>query len=296
MKNTNNKMLFFRDQADEANVNGIDDQLCVAASRFVSMSPATATTLDLYFHSLRNNVYMHNENLTYDKVTLTITQGDMEEVMEALVSLFNSNPHSDGFVVVADDCTITDSATASLADLVIPAVYAHASITGVASITVADYGYYARFQDVGLAGVAPTAIAAGALAVNTHYTNAETAAKAYTIPSAHIGRAGDWITVTYIASIGDTNLHSYTTTTDTAFAPGSMIRVQPHDATRVAVLDVAGAADNILKITGLTNGDGGIGTTLRFVNKTGTTNGWAVDAVVLGQGACSVASATTVFA
>tara|TARA_R110001592_G_C13079005_1_gene742478 strand:+ start:117 stop:1007 length:891 start_codon:yes stop_codon:yes gene_type:complete len=296
MKNTNNTMLFFRTVADEANVDGIDDQLCVAASRFVSMNPASATTLELNFHSLKNNVYMHNENLTYDKVILTITQGDMEEVMETLVSLFNSNPHSDGFMVVADDCTITDSAVSALANLTIPAVYAHSSITGVASITVADYAYYARFQDVGLAGVAPTAIAAGALAVNTHYTNAETAAKAYTIPSAVAGKAGDWITVTYIANIANTNLHSYTTTTDAAFAPGSMIRVQPNDATRVAVVDVATTNDNIVKITGLTNGDGGIGTTIRFVNKTGTTNGWAVDAVVLGQGAQSAASATTVFA
>ena len=32
-----NVMLFFRDQADEANVDGIDDQLCIPASRLVGM-------------------------------------------------------------------------------------------------------------------------------------------------------------------------------------------------------------------------------------------------------------------
>jgi len=294
--NAKHKMLFFRDQADEANVNGIDDQLCVSADRFVSMSPASTTTLDLFFRSTKNNELMHNDQLPYDKVTLTITQGDIQEVMDSLVQLFNAGPHSNGFIVVADDCATTDSAVTALNDLTIPTKYAHPSITGVASITVANKLYRSDLPSIGTAGVAPTAISVGALTVNTHYTNAETAAKAYTIPSAADGKAGDWITVTYIANIGDGNLHSYTTTTDTTFALGSMIRVQPHDATRIAVVDVAVAADNILKITGLTNGDGGIGTTLRFVNRTGTTNGWAVDAVVEGQGACSAASATTVFA
>ena len=292
--NAKHKMLFFRDQADEANVNGIDDQVCVSADRFVSMSPATTTTLDLFFRSIKNNELMHNDQLPYDKVTLTITQGDIQEVMDALVQLFNSSPHSNGFIVVADDCTDTDSATAALAGLD-HSSYAHPSITGVANITIANKLYRSDLPEIGTAGAAPTAISVGALTVNTHYTNAETAAKAYTIASAADGKAGDWITVTYIANIGNTNLHSYTVA-DTNYALGSMIRVQPHDATRIAVVDVATTNDDILKITGLTNGDGGIGTTLRFVNRTGTSDGWAVDAVVEGQGACSAASATTVFA
>jgi hypothetical protein len=289
-------MLFFRDQADEANVDGIDDQLCIPASRLVGMTPASDTTIQLLFHSVKNNILNHNGQLTYDKVLLTITEGDAEEVLTALVQTINAHPKNDGFLVIADDCATTDSATTALNDQTISTVYAHPSITGVASITVADELYRTQLPSIGTAGVAPTTIAAGALAVNTHYTNAETDPKAYTIPSAAAGKAGDFITVTYIAHIGTTDLHSYTTTTDTAFAPGSMIRVQPHDATRIAVVDVATTNDNILKITGLDNGDGGIGTTLRFVNKTGTTNGWAVDAVVLGQGACTAASATTVFA
>lgn len=292
--NAKHKMLFFRDQADEADVNGIDDQLCIPADRFVSMSPGNATTLTLFFRSIKNNDLTHNDQLSYDTVTLTVTQGDMQEVMDALVQLFNSSPHSNGFIVVADDCTDTDSATAALAGLD-HSSYAHPSITGVASITVAVEKYRTDMPSIGTAGVAPTAISAGALTVNTHYTNAETAAKAYTIPQAGSGRAGDWITVTYIANIGNGNLHSYTVG-DTNYAPGSMIRVQPHDATRIAVVDVSTTNDDILKITGLTNGDGGIGTTITFVNKTGAADGWSVDAIVEGQGACSAASATTVFA
>ena len=96
--------------------------------------------------------------------------------------------------------------------------------------------------------------------------------------------------------IGNGALHTYTCTTDTQFALGSRIFVVGQDATRIPVIDTSVADDDRVSITGLTNGDGGIGTTLKFVNKTGTTNGWSVYAEVLGQGAMSAASATTVFA
>ena len=295
--NAKHKMLFFRDQADEASVDGIDDQLCIPASRFVSMSPASATTLDILFRSVKNNDLSNNSQLTYDKVTLTVTQGDIQEVMDALISYFNSGNNSDGFVVIADDCTTTDSATTALNDLTIGAVYAHPSISGVASITVADKLYRVTVPEHGTGNVAPTALtAAGALSLNTHYQVNDTDAAAYTIPSAAAGRAGDWILVTYIAAIGNGALHTYTCTTDTQFALGSRIFVIGEDATRIPVIDTSVADDDRVSITGLTNGDGGIGTTLKFVNTTGTTNGWSVYAKVEGQGAKSAASATTVFA
>ena len=293
------KMLFFRTQADEANVDGIDDQLCVRADRLVSMSPASATTIDMLFHSVKNNVLMNNEQLSYDKVTLTVTQGDIQEVMDALVQKINSYPHSNGFIVIADDMTTTDSATSSLNDQAVSAQYAHTSISGIASITIADklYSQAISSNEFGMGNAAPTALtAAGALSLNTHYQVNDTDAAAYTIPSAAAGRAGDWITVTYIAAIGNGALHTYTSTTDTQFALGSRIFVIGEDATRIPVIDTSVADDDEVRITGLTNGDGGIGTTLKFVNKTGTTNGWSVYAVIEGQGAKSAASATTVFA
>ena len=115
------KMLFFRTQADEASVDGIDDQLCIRADRLVSISPASTTTIDMLFESVKNNVLMNNEQLTYDKVTLTVTQGDIQEVMDALVQKINSYPHSNGFIVIADDMTTTDSAvTAVGATLPVP--------------------------------------------------------------------------------------------------------------------------------------------------------------------------------
>ena len=294
-----NRMLFFRDQADEASVNGIDDQLCIAADRLVSMSPASDTTIEMLFHSVKNNILMNNEQLTYDKVTLTVKEGDIQEALDALVQTINGHPHSNGFIVIADDCATTDSATSSLNDVSITTKYAHPSISGIDSITIADklYSQAISSNAFGMGNAAPTALtAAGELALNTHYQVNDTDAAAYTIPSAAAGRAGDWITVTYIAAIGNGALHTYTSTTDTQFTLGSRVFVIGEDATRIPVIDTSVADDDEVRITGLTNGDGGIGTTLKFVNKTGTTNGWSVFAEVEGQGAMSAASATTVFA
>ena len=282
------RMLFFRDQADEASVNGIDDQLCIPLDRLVSMQPGSTTTIDMLFRSVKNNDLSHNNQLSYDKVVLTVTQGDVQEVLDALVQLFNKGPHSNGFIVVADDCATTDSATSSLDDVAINTVYAHPSISGVASITVADKLFRTDLPSIGTAGAAPTATAAGALAVNTHYTNAETAAKAYTIASAADSKAGDFITVTYTAAIGNTNAHTYTVA-DTNYAPGSMLIRSGGSA--AGKVDVSTTNDDIITITGATNGDGGIGTTLRFVNKTGTTDGWSVEALTRSQGNGTTAGA-----
>ena len=286
--NAKHKMLFFRDQADEANVDGIDDQLCIPASRFVSMSPASATTLDILFRSVKNNDLSNNSQLTYDKVTLTVTQGDIQEVMDSLISYFNSGNNSDGFVVIADDCTTTDSATTALDDLTIGAVYAHPSISGVDSITVADKLYRTDLPAIGTGNVAPTATAAGALAVNTHYTNDDTASTAYTIASAADSRAGDWITVTYTVSVGNTNTHTYTTA-DTNWTPGSLIRNQ--GGSRVGKVDVSTTNDDRVLITGASDGDGGVGSVIRFVNMTGKADGWAVDAELVSQGDGTTAAA-----
>ena len=292
------KMLFFRTQADEADVDGINDQLCIRADRLVSISPASATTVDMLFHSVRNNVLMNNEQLTYDKVTLTVTQGDIQEVMDALVQKINGYPHSNGFIVIADDCATTDSAVTALDNLTLATKYAHPSISGITGITVAakQYSQAISSNAFGMGNAAPTALtAAGELALNTHYQVADTDAAAYTIPSAAAGRAGDWITVTYLTAIANGALHTYTCTTDTQFTLGSRVFVIGEDATRIPVLDTSVADDDQIRITGLTNGDGGIGTTLKFVNKTGTTNGWAVYAEIEGQAAKSAASATTDF-
>ncbi len=288
----NKNMLYFRTQADEANNDGIDDSVCLPAANLVSISPTANNTVAMYFKSVKSN----DPLAAHDSVILDTVVGDAFEVAQALIQHVNSGPRTNGFIVIADDMTTTDSAVAALNDKAHTPVYAHPSITGVNAIHVSqdvltkhDYSFGLHY------GVAPTAIAAGALTVNTHYTNNETTAKAYTIPSAAATRAGDWISILYTADIGNGNAHTYTTTTDTTFALGSHIVVPGEDATRVTVVDTAVAADNVLTITGLTNGDGGKGTRIMLRNMTGEVNGWGVEAIVLGQGAMSAASADTAF-
>ena len=150
------------------------------------------------------------------------------------------------------------------------------------------------FRSAGTVGAARTAASATTLSVNTHYSCATGGATAMIIPSAAAGNIGDWITVLYTAVITAGATHSFTTTTDTAFALGSTIlrssgAVAPQ-------LDVSVAADNILSIKAEAAGDGGIGTLVKFVNTTGTTNGWAVECVINHQGAGSTAkNAASVF-
>ena len=106
-----------------------------------------------------------------------------------------------------------------------------------------------------------------------------------TIPSAAAGKAGDWITVFYDVAAGDTSAHTYTTTTDTTFSLGSTIRTAGGShADRIPRADIAVAADNVITITGATNGDGGQGTYLKFVNLTGAAQGWAAEVYVTAQG------------
>ena len=140
------------------------------------------------------------------------------------------------------------------------------------------------FRSTSTANAAHTAHAAGALTVNTHYKGIQTSATtAATIPSAAAGNIGDWITVFYNVAIANGHANTFTTTTDTSFAAGSTaVRVGGSIVSKAHICD--GSAKNVLTITGHTNGDGGPGTMLKFVNMTGATNGWAVEAVTLNNG------------
>jgi hypothetical protein len=135
------------------------------------------------------------------------------------------------------------------------------------------------FQAV--ANVAPTDISATALSVNTYYKSIA-AATAMTIPSCAAGAIGDFISVYYSVAAGNGNAHSYTTTTDANYTLGSTaVRIGGAVA---SVGDLSVADDNVLTITGHTNGDGGLGTTVRLVNTDAATNGWAMEAITTNQG------------
>ena len=290
----NKKMLFFRTVANDDATDGIDDAVCLPASSLRSISPTSDTAVTMYFDSVKRNSAIHSDTVLMDSVVLNVTQGDTLEVCNELVRIINSNPHSDGFIVIADDMTTTDSAVTALDNQTRTAKYAHPSIGSCGNITIGAATYNARFMDFGVGAAAPTNISATELSVNTQYQSIA-AATAMTIPSAAAGKAGDWINVYYNVAAGDTNAHTYTTTTDTTFALGSTIRtLSGSHADRIPRSDVAVAGDNIITITGATNGDGGLGTYVRFVNTTGAANGWAAEVYVTDQGS-GVTAATAAF-
>ena len=283
------KWLYFATQADEANLNGIDDVVCLPADNLVSISPTANNTVALYFKSVKDNSPLG----AYDSVVLDTVVGDAFEVANELVRYINKTAPTDGFIVVADDTVVQDPGDAD-----IPAVYAHGSITGVNAINVSNDVITKHDFGWGLhVGVAPTAQPgdASTLAVNTHYSFGTGSALGYRIPAATAGRAGDWISVLYTARINNGAAHTFTTTTDTAYALGSLIRVAAGPSARSGFVDIATTDDNIITITGADDGDGGIGTRLMFRNLTGLANGWAVECVVEGEDDCTAATADTLF-
>mgnify|MGYP003133730290 FL=1 len=120
-----NKFLYFRTVADEANdgVTGLNtnnpSSFMHPADNLVAMQPTSDTILTLYFKpALAHNKYSTGLR---DTVNLNVTQGDPFEVMAAITDAI-ANPtrgHSDGFIVIADDVTTTDSATTALNDLTV---------------------------------------------------------------------------------------------------------------------------------------------------------------------------------
>ena len=136
------KFLYFRTVADEANdgVTGLKtnnpSSFMFDADNLCAMQPTSDTILTLYFKpALAHGAGMANLR---DTVNLNVTQGDTFEVMAKITDAI-SNPsrgHSDGFIVIADDVTTTDSAVTALNDLAITGQYIHGSISSCGTITV----------------------------------------------------------------------------------------------------------------------------------------------------------------
>ena len=139
-----NKFLYFRTVADEANdgVTGLKtnnpSSFMFNADDLCAMQPTSDTILTMYFKPALAHASDYRMAGLRDTVNLNVTQGDTFEVMAAITDAI-ANPtrgHSDGFIVVADDMTTTDSATTALADLTVAGTYIHSSVTSCGTITV----------------------------------------------------------------------------------------------------------------------------------------------------------------
>tara|TARA_R100000315_G_scaffold36951_2_gene15454 strand:+ start:118 stop:990 length:873 start_codon:yes stop_codon:yes gene_type:complete len=285
----NNKWLYFVQETDEANLVNPTDAVCLPAKNLVSISPTANNRVTLYF----DPVYSSFPNSAKDSVVLETIVGDAFEVANEIAKYISARNTGVPFIVVANDLTTADPGDATLTPH-----YIHPSITGVNAINVSttswqggagDYHFSLHSGTVPNVGVADGAF----FEVNTHYAMDVNSlgARAIRIPPSIESRAGDWISVLFTSDLGNEVVYTFTAD-DTNYQIGSTLFVPPADA-RTAVVVSSNSDDRIVKITGATNGDGGRGTTIQFRNMTGEANGWAVQAVVQGQGNLSVASSNT---
>jgi len=159
------KWLYFRTVADMANDDGdtgsanlAPTSLCVPASGFVGIHPVTDTTVCMTFESHRirkmnGRMGTGSHMGATDEVILTINQGKIAEAMKGIVQAINGYSRAkNGFLVIADDCATTDSATTALNDQTISTQYIHPDITGVGAITCniqpGGYGVHEYFEVV----------------------------------------------------------------------------------------------------------------------------------------------------
>ena len=126
------KYLYFRTVADEDDDDAAADTLALPARRIVAMAPSADTTITVWFESVNN---MHtagdNELVLKDSAVITVTAHRHKKVLQSIVRAINGGPHSDGFIVVADDTTTDYDGTTR------DAVYIDNDISAMAAITIA---------------------------------------------------------------------------------------------------------------------------------------------------------------
>lgn len=123
------KFFYFRDATNEDADLSAAISATVPVNRITGITVGGTTSINIWFKSLKNE--MQNEY-----VTLTVTLGKLKEVMAQLVQVMNSGPHSDGFIVIADNVTTTDGATSIQGnDVAVAAKYFSNDVTGVALTT-----------------------------------------------------------------------------------------------------------------------------------------------------------------
>ena len=124
------KYFYFRDVADEVDDDDASASVVIPVKNITGIGPHNSiTTLNIWFKNAKFEAIN-------DYVTLTVTRGKFREVMHELVSAMNSGPHSDGFVVIADNCATTTNASSIQGDDVSVATkYLSKDITSVAITT-----------------------------------------------------------------------------------------------------------------------------------------------------------------
>ena len=80
-------------------VSGTDDACMYPVSALRGLAVTAEATILMTFTSFRSST----GDVERDTVTLTCTADKEKDVMEAIAQKINQGPHSDGFIVIADD-------------------------------------------------------------------------------------------------------------------------------------------------------------------------------------------------
>ena len=98
------KFFYFRDVANEDADDDISASIAIPVDSIAGIVPVAITTLELYL----NKGGLVNDQ----KVTLTVTRGKLQEVMQELVSYANGYTHSKApLTVMGDAATTTHNAS-----------------------------------------------------------------------------------------------------------------------------------------------------------------------------------------
>tara|TARA_Y100000592_G_C5201449_1_gene190737 strand:- start:55 stop:399 length:345 start_codon:yes stop_codon:yes gene_type:complete len=106
------KMLYFQTAADDAAAFPADKLYAIDAG---------TTFVKLHFDGATSGTGSAGIGGLLSSVGLTVTAGQEEAALKAIVQKINEGPHSDGLIVIADDAN---------------GVYAHSGITACGTITV----------------------------------------------------------------------------------------------------------------------------------------------------------------
>ena len=104
-----NKFLYFRTEATDADDDATGDSACYPASSLMGMQPVSDTELQLYFLPMMRRTPSGNEpdaNASFDnhdKVSVTIPANTHIAAMKAIVDAINSNITNENMIVVAND-------------------------------------------------------------------------------------------------------------------------------------------------------------------------------------------------
>ena len=94
-------------------VSGTDDACMYPLDALRGLAVTAESTILMTFTSFRSST----GDVERDTVTLTTTADKEKDVMEAIAQKINQGPHSDGFILLADD---------------VNSVYVHSDLTSVA--------------------------------------------------------------------------------------------------------------------------------------------------------------------